>query len=195
MLFIFWCLIGYQKDWCFFSLADNFSKLNDFQKTPHELKDAFISYKTVQLSCCQRSWYRLRLISSVGVHSDFVVVVCMINLCLRWDDRVSHEVSSVPWERSFELVSLACSNSVLYGSPLRIDSMFFFKILNALSIYFQLKPVILKDAGVKTERGQWRADIEITFLSPFFPLCWKGKPMFNDPHQIPGTWFITWRVT
>lgn len=29
---------------------------------------------------------------------------------------------------------------------------FFFKILNALSIYFQLKPVILKDAIVKTER-------------------------------------------
>lgn len=110
----------------FFSLADNFSKLNDFQNTPRELKDAFISYKTVQLSCCQRSWYRLRLISGVGVHADFfVVVVCVINLCLRWDDRVSHEVSSMPWERSFELVSLACSNSVLYGSSLRIDSMFF----------------------------------------------------------------------
>lgn len=97
-----------------------------FKKQTHELKDAFISYKTLQLSYCQRSLTRLRFVSSVGVHSDFFFLVCMINLCLRWDDRVSHEVSSVPWETAFEPDSLSCSNSMIYGSFLRIDSMFGF---------------------------------------------------------------------
>lgn len=116
----------------------------------------------------------------------------MINLCLRWDDRVSHEVSSVPWEIAFEPDSLSCSNSVIYGSFLRTDSMWvFFKILNALSIYFQLKHVILKDAGVKTERRKWSADIDRAFPSLLSPFFWKGKPRLNDPYQITWTWFIT----
>lgn len=54
-------------------------------------------------------------------------------------------------EIAFEPISLSDSNTVIYGSSLSIESMgFILKDFEGIEYDFHLKPVILKDVGVKT---------------------------------------------